>query len=77
MISCTEFIPSYSQLFTYLETEHGRDEVDRFWEYLFDPYHSPLFTFLEADGIRGCWNYWKGSLMGFNRHADFIIMIFL
>ena len=37
MISCTEFIPSYSELFSYLEDNHGRDEVDRFWDYLFKP----------------------------------------
>ena len=62
MISCTEFIPAYSELFTYLEAEHGRDEVDRFWEYLFDPDHSPLFAFLEKEGLKGCWTYWKGTL---------------
>ena len=62
MISCTEFIPAYSELFTYLEAEHGRAEVDAFWEYLFDPDHSPLFSFLEEEGIKGCWTYWKGTL---------------
>ena len=35
MISCTEFIPAYSELFTYLEDKYGRDEVDVFWDYLF------------------------------------------
>ncbi len=73
MISCTEFIPSYSELFTYLDAEHGRDEVDRFWEYLFDPDHSPLYSFLEKEGIRGCWSYWTGSLN--EEAADFTITL--
>ncbi len=37
MISCTEFIPSYSELFSYLEEKHGEDEVSKFWTYLFAP----------------------------------------
>ena len=33
MISCTEFIPVYSELFKYLEEEKGgHDEVVRYWE---------------------------------------------
>ena len=35
MISCTEFIPCYSELITYLERKAGREEVSRFWKYLF------------------------------------------
>ena len=55
MISCTEFIPSYSELFTYLEEKHGRAEVDRFWKYLFEPDGKgiPLIGFVEREGIRG------------------------
>ena len=37
MISCTEFIPAYSELFSFLEERHGRGEVDNFWTYLFKP----------------------------------------
>ena len=29
MISCTEFIPAYSELFRYLEERGGREEVVR------------------------------------------------
>ena len=28
MIPCTEFIPAYSELFTFLENKKGREEVD-------------------------------------------------
>ena len=73
MISCTEFIPSYSELFTYLEKEHGRDEVDRYWEYLFKPDTSPLYAFLEREGIKGCWTYWKGTLN--EEAADFTMYL--
>lgn len=64
MISCTEFIPSYSELFTYLEKHYGRDEVDRFWEYLFKPTGEgiPLINFVKKEGIKGCYTYWGGSL---------------
>ena len=37
MISCTEFIPAYSELFHYLDENFGRDEVDCFWADLFTP----------------------------------------
>ena len=64
MISCTEFIPCYSELFIYLEEKYGRDEVERFWEYLFQPAEDgiPLINFIKKEGIHGCWSYWSGSL---------------
>ena len=64
MVSCTECIPSYSELFTYLEKKHGREEVDRFWKYLFTPDGKgiPLINFVEKEGIRGCFTYWSGTL---------------
>ena len=75
MISCTEFIPSYSELFTYLEEKYGRDEVDRFWSYLFDPARSacPLVDFVKKEGIRGCFTYWKGTLN--EEAADFTMYL--
>ncbi len=64
MISCTEFIPAYSELFTYLEDNYGRAEVDRFWKYLFEPTGNgiPLINFVKKEGIRGCFSYWSGTL---------------
>ncbi len=64
MISCTEFIPAYSQLFTFLEENYGRGEVDRFWEYLFEPTGDgiPLINYLKREGLRGCYSYWGGTL---------------
>ena len=75
MISCTEFIPSYSELFTYLEEKHGRGEVDRFWKYLFVPDGKgiPLIGFVEREGIRGCYSYWTGTLN--EEAADFTMYL--
>lgn len=75
MISCTEFIPAYSELFTYLEEKHGRAEVDRFWKYLFVPDGKgiPLIGFVEREGIRGCYSYWSGTLN--EEAADFTMYL--
>ena len=75
MISCTEFIPSYSELFSYLDETYGRQEVDRFWDYLFKPDGKgiPLVNYVKNEGIRGCFTYWKGTLN--EEAADFTIML--
>ena len=75
MISCTEFIPSYSELFSYLEERYGRAEVDAFWKYLFVPDGKgiPLIGFVEREGIRGCWSYWAGTLN--EEAADFTMYL--
>jgi len=62
MISCTEFIPAYSELFKYLEARGGRDAVVRFWEYLSDTFLGNLKSAVEKDGLRGCWVYWSHTL---------------
>lgn len=75
MISCTEFIPSYSELFTWLEEHYGREEVNRFWKYLFEPDGKgiPLINYVEKEGIRGCFTYWAGSLN--EEAADFTMYV--
>jgi len=75
MISCTEFIPAYSELFTFLEERYGREEVDRFWKYLFEPDGKgiPLIGFVEREGIRGCFSYWAGTLN--EEAADFTMYL--
>lgn len=63
MISCTEFIPLYSELFKYLEDLGGHDEVVRYWEYISDTYVADLLgKEVAGKGIRGCWDYWAKSL---------------
>ena len=75
MISCTEFIPAYSELFTYLEDKYGRAEVDHFWKYLFEPDGKgiPLISYVQKEGIRGCFSYWADTLN--EEAADFTMYL--
>jgi len=62
VISCTEFIPAYSELFRYLDERGGHDEVVRFWEYLSDNFLHNLRDLVTEHGLRGCWIYWSHTL---------------
>ena len=65
MISCKDFIPVYSEIFCYLEKHFGRQEVDKYWEAIFKVNKnkkSALLSFLEKEGIKGCYSYWTGTL---------------
>ena len=62
MISCTEFIPAYSELFKFLEDRGGRKAVQDFWAYLSDAFLGNLKDLVEQHGIRGCWLYWNQTL---------------
>lgn len=75
MLSCTEFIPCYSELFTFLEAKRGREELNRFWDYLFAPTGSgiPLINYVKEQGIRGCYSYWAGTLN--EEAADFTMYL--
>ena len=63
MVSCTEFIPLYSELFKYLENKGGKEEVLKYWNFVSDKYVQPrLGEEVEKNGLKGCWNYWNVSL---------------
>jgi hypothetical protein len=62
VISCTDFIPAYSELFRYLEDRGGREAVVDFWNYLSDSFLGNLKSLVEEHGIRGCWLYWSHTL---------------
>jgi len=64
MISCTEFILSYNELFAFLHRRYGREEVHKLWEFLFKPTGKgiPLIHYVRKDGVKGCIDYWTGSL---------------
>lgn len=63
MLSCTEFIPLYSELFKYLDKKEGKDGVVRYWEYISDTYVKDLLgKAVEKEGLKGCWTYWSKSL---------------
>lgn len=62
MISCTEFIPAYSELFKTLERRGGVAAVEAFWHYLSANFLTNLQSLVEQHGIRGCWLYWTHTL---------------
>ena len=63
MISCTEFIPAYSEGFKYFEQIGGRKELETFWSYLSELYLKDTLEKLVAEeGLEGCNTYWSHSL---------------
>lgn len=58
MISCTEFIPAYSELFKFIDQKSGRQAVYDYWNWLFQPEKSPLNDLLAEHGMMGIWKNW-------------------
>ena len=74
MISCTQFIPAYSEGFKFLETIGGREEVEKFWAELSHLYlHNSLEKLVAEEGLKGCYIYWSHSLN--EEAADFIMAL--
>jgi hypothetical protein len=71
MISCTEFIPAYSELFKFIDRKLGRQAVYDYWKSLFDPSIAPLNEYLEKYGLEGCFKYWTHTLN--EEAADFTL----
>lgn len=73
MVSCTEFIPLYSELFKFLHKKKGAEEVMKYWEYVSDEYVQPLLGDKVRDhGMKGCFEYWTKSLN--EENCDFTII---
>lgn len=73
MISCTEFIPAYSEFFKFLEEKGGKKAVVSFWEYLSDSFLMNLKELVMQNGIKGCWLYWSNTLN--EEAADFTMTL--
>ncbi|PWM47050.1 MAG: hypothetical protein DBX47_01325 [Clostridiales bacterium] len=74
MISCTEFIYSYSELFKFIEKREGEQGVKTYWEHISDNYVAPrLGECVHADGIEGCYKYWAKALS--EEAADFTMTL--
>ena len=74
MISCTEFIPAYSEGFKFLETIGGRTEVENFWAELSRLYlNDSLDKLVAEEGLKGCYTYWSQSLN--EEAADFTMTL--
>ena len=74
MISCTQFIPAYSEGFKFLETLGGRAEVEQFWAELSHRYLKDSLGKLVAEqGLKGCFAYWSHALN--EEAADFTMTL--
>jgi hypothetical protein len=74
MISCTEFIPAYSEGFKFLEQLGGREEVEKFWSELSDLYlKESLSRLITEKGLEGCFEYWSHALN--EEAADFTMTL--
>lgn len=73
MISCTEFIPAYNELFRFLDRKSGRQAVYDYWNLSFDPDRAPINQYLSKSGLRGCWEYWSHTLN--EEAADFTMIL--
>jgi len=63
MVSCTEFIPLYSELFGYIEDKADHAAVQRYWKHISEKYVRPrLGGLAAAHGIAACWEYWSKTL---------------
>jgi hypothetical protein len=73
VISCTEFIPAYSELFKFLEAQGGKQAVVKFWESLSDEFLTNLRDLAAAQGVAGCFEYWSHTLT--EEAADFRMVL--
>ena len=62
MVSCTEWIAAYSELFKFLEKKGGKAAVIRYWEDLADNNSALLNKYASEKGIEGCFEYWTHTL---------------
>ena len=62
MISCTEFIPAYSELFKFLDARGHKAAVVKFWQSLSDTFLDNLRDLAAAKGLAGCFEYWSHTL---------------
>jgi hypothetical protein len=74
MISCTEFIPAYSEGFKFIEYSDHREGLEKFWSYLSDLYlKDTLSKLVSEEGLEGCYTYWSHSLN--EEAADFKMIL--
>lgn len=69
MISCTDFIPTYSELFNFIHARRGKEGVVKYWEYISDNFLDNLRNLAARKGLVGCFEYWSHTLT--EEAADF------
>jgi predicted ArsR family transcriptional regulator len=69
MISCTEFIPAYSELFKFLEAQGGKEAVVKFWESQAAECLTNLRDLAATKGLAGIFEHYSHTLT--EEAADF------
>ena len=62
MISCTEFIWAYNELFRFVDEEGGEEELIAFWKGISDNFLENLRAYIRKDGLKGMHAYWSHTL---------------
>ena len=62
MISCTEFIWAYNDMFRFIEEETDEAKVIEFWTGISDEFLGNLRDYIEQDGLAGMKKYWDHTL---------------
>ncbi len=62
MISCTEFIWVYNELFRFLESQGGEEKVIEFWKGISDNFLENLRDCIRNEGLKGMNRYWTHTL---------------
>jgi len=62
MISCTEFIWVYNELFRFIEERGGEEQLIAFWKGIADEFLWNLREYVEKDGLEGMRRYWSHTL---------------
>jgi hypothetical protein len=62
MISCTEFIWVYSEMFRFIEARGGEAAVIEFWKDIAEHFLGNLRDYIAADGLQGMHRYWSHTL---------------
>lgn len=62
MISCTEFIWTYNEIFRFIEEEGGEEKVIDFWKGISDNFLDNLRDYIREYGLEGMHKYWSHTL---------------
>lgn len=73
MISCTEFIPVYSELFKFIEKKGGQQAVLDYWQHIGEKGLEQLRSLVVENGLKGCFMYWSHTLN--EEAADFTMTL--
>ena len=62
MISCTEFIWCYNELFRFLHDRHGKEDVIDLWRSISEGFLGNLEALVQEKGTHGMHEYWTHTL---------------